>query len=148
MLRRPQKGVRDDFRGESINLAQESGAHYRWNVALTAFMRVLALGWMVLGLLEWWKILAPGKIPLDAMPMALAVAIVFFAVADLLAAVGLWMATAWGGVLWLFSACAAIIVSLFMPGFRFDGMVALTVNLLLIMIYFILSWQAALERDN
>jgi uncharacterized membrane protein (DUF2068 family) len=148
MLRRAQRNGRDDYRGESINLAQDSGAHQRWNFALTAYMRVLSLGWMVQGLLEWWKILAPGKISLDALPMSLAVAIVFFAVADLLAAVGLWMATAWGGVLWLFSACAAIIVSLFMPGFRFDGTVALTVNLLLIVIYFVLTWQAALERDT
>jgi transcriptional regulator with XRE-family HTH domain len=66
---------------------------------------------------------------------------------DLLAAVGLWLAAAWGGVLWLFSACAGIIITLFMPDFQSGGLVMVLVNLVLIFAYFILTWNAAQERD-
>ena len=40
------------------------------------------------------------------LPRPLQATIVFFAAVDLLAAVGLWLAAPWGGVLWLL--CAAI----------------------------------------
>ncbi len=77
----------------------------------------------------------------------MAAAIVFFAVLDLLAAVGLWLAAAWGGVLWLFAACGGTIVLLFMPEFHFGGRPFLIINVILIVIYFIMTWNAAQERD-
>jgi hypothetical protein len=146
MLRRSQGRHRD--LQESINLAQENGADQaRWSFLLVIFMRCMSLLWLFYGLRQWQLILAPSDVPLDALPTSLALATVFFAVADLLAAVGLWLAATWGGILWLFSASASIIISLFMPGFRADGALALSFNFLLIITYFVLNWLAAVERD-
>jgi hypothetical protein len=61
--------------------------------------------------------------------------------------VGLWLAAAWGGVLWLFSACAGIIIILFMPDFQAGGLFMVLLSLLLICVYFFLTWNAAQERD-
>ena len=42
-------------------------------------------------------------------------ATVFFAVIDLVAAVGLWLAAAWGGVVWLTAAISMAAIELFFP---------------------------------
>jgi uncharacterized membrane protein (DUF2068 family) len=40
---------------------------------------------------------------------------VFFAVIDLVAAVGLWLAAAWGAVIWLMSVASMLAVNIFVP---------------------------------
>ena len=139
----------DGERSESIDLGPKSDQRKRdgWGLGLVIFMRLVAVLSLFEGLMNWKTILAPEQAPLDALPGHLAAAIVFFAVADLLAAVGLWLAAAWGGVLWLFSACAGIIIILFMPEFQAGGLVMVLVNLVLIFTYFILTWNAAQERE-
>ncbi len=140
---------RDADASESIDLspnAQKRQAD-RWGFLLLVFMRVVAVLWLFQGLMHWKLILAPELAPLDALPGPVASAIVFFAVADLLAAVGLWLAAAWGGVLWLFSACAGIIITLFMPDFQVGGLLMVLISLGLIVNYFILTWNAAQERE-
>ena len=134
---------------EAIDLGPNSSSRPPevWGARLVVFMRFVAVLWMLQGLLHWKVILAPDRIPLDALPDAMAAAIVFFAVMDLLAAVGLWLAAAWGGVLWLFAACGGTIVLLFMPDFHFGGRPFLIINVTLIVIYFIMTWNAAQERD-
>ena len=72
----------------------------------------------------------------------------FFAVADLLAAVGLWLATSWGGVLWLFAAAAGLVAKLALPKAGVSGHVAFAADIILIVGYFVLSWYAARERDD
>jgi hypothetical protein len=42
-------------------------------------------------------------------------ATVFFAVIDLVAAVGIWLAAAWGGVVWLTAAISMAAIELFFP---------------------------------
>jgi hypothetical protein len=143
-------GVSRDKSGEAIRIGDKVRGlreTTRWGFLLVAFMRIVALLWLVQGLLHWKVILAPEVAPLDALPGPVAAAIVFFAVTDLLAAVGLWLASAWGGVLWLFSACAGIIIALFMPDFQAGGLWIVLMNLCLIVVYFILTWNAAHERD-
>ena len=140
---------RDADASESIDLSPNSQKRQadRWGFLLLVFMRVVAVLWLFQGLMHWKLILAPELAPLDALPGPVASAIVFFAVADLLAAVGLWLAAAWGGVLWLFSACAGIIITLFMPDFQVGGLLMVLISLGLIVIYFILTWNAAQERE-
>ena len=141
--------ARGEGRSESIDLGPNSQQRQadRWGFILVVFMRMVAVLWLVQGLMHWKLILAPDLGPLDALPGPAAAAIVFFAVADLLAAVGLWLAAAWGGVLWLFAACAGVIVTLFMPEVQVGGLVMVLVSLCLIVVYFILTWNAAQERD-
>ena len=61
--------------------------------------------------------------------------------------VGLWLAAAWGGVLWLFAACGGTVILMFMPDFHFGGRFFIPINVALIAIYFVLTWNAAQERD-
>jgi hypothetical protein len=119
----------------------------RWGMLLVLFMRMLAALWMLQGVLQWDAILGRSAPPLDALPTALAVAIVFFAVTDLVAAIGLWLAASWGGVIWLCAAAAQIFVTVFMPDFFAGGSVILAVDLALILAYFFLTWRAAQEHD-
>jgi hypothetical protein len=119
----------------------------RFGFLLVVFMRIVAVLWMFQGLMQWQIILAPEGPPLDALPMPVATAVGFFAVADLLAAVGLWLASPWGGVLWIFSASASIVVSLFMPEFHAGGRTVMVLIFVLIVSYFVLTWLAARERE-
>jgi hypothetical protein len=123
------------------------GTQAYYGYLLVVFMRIIAVLWMFQGLMQWKLILAPDELPLDALPTPIAAAVGFFAVIDLLAAVGLWLASPWGGVLWIFSASASIVVALFMPGFHAGGRIVMAINFILMIAYFVLTWQAAQERE-
>ena len=76
------------------------------------------------------------------LPRALQGAIVFFAAVDLLAAVGLWLAAPWGGVLWLLCASIeAISPALGVRGAA-SGALGVVLNVMLVALYFFLSWRA------
>lgn len=119
----------------------------RWGFLLVAFMRAVAVLWLIQGLMEWRLILMPGDAPLDALPTLEAVGIVFFAVTNLVAAVGLWLAAPWGGVIWLFAAAAQMFMTVFLPGMLAGGRLMMAVDVGLIVAYFVLTWYAAQERD-
>ena len=112
----------------------------RWGLILVVFMRLLAALWILQGLAQWAQFMLPADEIFDHLSTGQTTAIIFFCVIDLLAAVGLWLATPWGGVLWLFAAMSQIVVAW---GLRhvFDG-VRSGADLVLIVIYFVLTWQA------
>ena len=112
----------------------------RWGLILVVFMRLLAALWILQGMARWASFLLPREVIFDHLPMTQSGAIMFFAVIDLLAAVGLWLATPWGGVLWLLAALSQIIVALTV-GHTF-GYVWIAADVLLIVLYFALTWQA------
>ena len=72
------------------------------------YMRTLAWVWMAKGLFHWAIILGafPALGQFTTMALPLQATIVAFACLDLLAAIGLWLAAAWGGAIWLL--CAAV----------------------------------------
>lgn len=118
----------------------------RWGMLLVVFMRAMAVIWMFFGLARWKAILWPGAAPFDSLPGEAAVAIAFFAVADLVAAVGLWLAAPWGGVLWLATAAGEALFSILMPAWFPGGVFTLIVYVPLIAIYFGITWMASRER--
>jgi hypothetical protein len=136
----------DDTKGEVIHLGANGGSA-RWGLYLVIFMRITAALWLIQGLLQWRIILAPEASPLDAMPSLEAAAVVFFAITNLLAAVGLWLAAPWGGVLWLFAVSAQMFMIGFLPGLIEGGRLMLALDVSLVVAYFVLSWYAAQERD-
>jgi hypothetical protein len=144
---RPTRGTSSDTIQVASSRKRRRGTQAYYGFLLVVFMRIMAVLWMFQGLMQWKLILAPDSVPLDALPMPVATAIGFFAVIDLLAAVGLWLASPWGGVLWIFSASASIVVSLFMPGFHAGGRIVMAIDFALMLIYFVLTWQAAQERE-
>lgn len=122
----------------------------RWGLLLIWFMRLTAAFWLALGLYYWAVIL--GKLDLAgaaflSLSLSRQTAVVFFATLDLVAAVGLWLATPWGGVVWLFTALAEIALAGTLPRIEGVQMAALAVNGALVGIYFVLNFFAARDRD-
>jgi uncharacterized membrane protein (DUF2068 family) len=73
---------------------------------------------------------------------------VFFAVIDLVAAVGLWLAAAWGAVIWLTSVVSMIALDLFFPQV-FDGGVVLDLSeFAVLVIYLLLALKSAQEQPS
>ena len=90
----------------------------RWTKRLVLFLRVMAGISMLKGLYHWSRVCGIGVAPanmFEYQSIAWQVATVFFAVIDLVAAVGLWLAAAWGAVIWLMSVASMLAVEIFFP---------------------------------
>jgi hypothetical protein len=123
--------------GEPAHVADEEN---RAALFLLVFMRVLAGLWVLQGLWQWSTILLPPEPLFDHVSALRGAAVIFFATVNLVAAVGLWLATPWGGVIWLLSAIAQIFVVVALPGFF--SMLWIGADIGLIVIYFSLTWRA------
>jgi len=102
----------------AIDLAGRREEVGRWAARLVVFLRIMAGISMLKGLYHWADVLGIGDKTdggFGAGPIGWQVATVFFAVIDLVAAVGLWLAAAWGGVVWLTAAISMAAVELFFP---------------------------------
>lgn len=127
--------------GELANRdAKPAYSDITWGFILVVYMRLLAAIWVFQGLLQWAAVLLPRQPLFDSEPPIWGAAVIFFAILDLVAAVGLWLATPWGGVLWLFSALSQIFVALTVA--NFFSMFWISVNIILIVLYFALTWLA------
>ncbi len=86
-----------------------------WQQRLVLFQRVAGGFMMFKGLVQWGALLGVGagagarflELPLDAQ-----VVTVFFAIVDIIAGVGLWLGSTWGGVLWLIAAALQIVAGI------------------------------------
>ncbi len=134
--------------GAAIRLGDsgEAGEKNAWGLILVVFMRLLAVLCVAQGLSQWSAVLLPHRPLFDTVTPEWGAAVIFFAILDLLAAVGLWLATPWGGVLWLFRSVAQIFVALTIPSFF--SAVWIAANCLLILAYFALTWLAARPNAN
>lgn len=118
----------------------------RWTLVLTWFMRLLAILWILKGLSAWAVILgawAPGGF--EGKGTGYQATVIYFAVIDLVAAVGLWMASTWGGVLWLLAVMSHVILAAFFPRIITGGIVTISFFLSLIVLYLAASWLSARE---
>ena len=122
----------------------------RFSFALVAFMRIIAAIWIAQGLLQWTAVLstgAGGLSPFSMLAPAAMVAAVFFAVVDFVAAIGLWLAAPWGGVIWLVAVLAQVGVLVVMPGFFDHPLVTGLADVALVAGYLALLWFAAQAGD-
>lgn len=119
-------------------------------LALVVFVRVLAILYMISGLERWATILGPLAPNGDflSLPTDHLVATVFFAVADLVAAVGLWLLASWGTVVWLISALTEVVLQLFFDAsFAYDPAV-LAFHCATVIVYAVLTWLVERSRQN
>ncbi len=137
----------DPYRAIRVGDPGAAGEATKWGHLLTRFMRVMALFWLMQGLAQWHVVLTARTPIFDTMPSSAALAIIFFSVLDLVAGVGLWLATPWGGVLWLLIASAQIFVAASMPQFFAGGYWLIGLDLVLILLYFGLTFEAGRDFE-
>ncbi|MDH7794682.1 MULTISPECIES: DUF6163 family protein [unclassified Beijerinckia] len=121
-------------------------ASLRWAIMLVVYMRALAALWMVLGLVNWMKLLFPAGGPPN-LPESLNSTVAVLAVVQVVAAAGLWLANPWGGVLWLVVAFGEALAALFVAGFPNGGALLMALYAPLILIYFLLTYLASRETE-
>ena len=103
---------------EPVHTGEDAAQNMPWTARLVTFLRVMAAISMFKGLYHWAQVtgifVAPGEM-FETHSVAWQSATVFFAVLDLVAAVGLWLAAAWGAVIWLTSVASMITLDMFFP---------------------------------
>ena len=121
----------------------------RWTRRLVLFLRVMAAVSMLKGLYHWSRVLGIGAGSGDLFEyqsIAWQAATVFFAVVDLVAAVGLWLAAAWGAVVWLMSVASMLAVEIFFPQVFGAGLLTGLAEGALLASYLWLALKAAREQ--
>ncbi|HEU5020095.1 MAG TPA: DUF6163 family protein [Pseudolabrys sp.] len=120
-----------------------------WTRRLVLFLRVMAGFSMLKGLYHWsWVCgVGVGDNELFAVhSIAWQSATVFFAVIDLVAAVGLWLAAAWGAVIWLTAVASMLALDMFFPQVFGGGWLIAVVDGSLLALYLWLALKAAQEQ--
>jgi hypothetical protein len=120
-----------------------------WTEYLVLFLRVMAAVALVKGLYHWAQICsigAPTGQTFDMQSMAWRSVTVFFAVIDLVAAVGLWLAAPWGAVVWLTSVVSMAMVELFFPNVYGGSAFVVLTEIALLGVYLWLAIISARER--
>jgi len=84
----------------------------------------------------------------EARTTAWQAATIYFAVIDLVAAVGLWLAAAWGGVVWLTATISMAAIELFFPQVFGGSLVVVLFEMILLFSYFGLAIAAAREQPE
>lgn len=104
---------------------------------------------MLKGLVHWANICGIGVGDDDlyvTRSIAWQTATVFFAVIDLVAAVGLWLAAAWGAVIWLTAVASMVAVQLFFPQVFGRGFLTILFEGGMLAIYLNLALKSAREQ--
>lgn len=111
--------AKDDLQNlEPVHEGEGDKSSSRWTRRLVLFLRVMAGVSMLKGLYHWSRVCGIGVDPSEVFQyhsIAWQAATVFFAVIDLVAAVGLWLAAAWGAVIWLTAVASMLAVEIFFP---------------------------------
>lgn len=127
----------------------KSAAAGTWTDYLVLFLRLMAALSLAKGLYHWSQVCGIGAAPGDtfeAHSLPWQSATVFFAVIDLVAAVGLWLAAAWGAVVWLTAVVSMAMVELFFPAVYGGSLFVVLVELGLLGVYLWLAICSARER--
>ena len=150
MVASPSGGGQAPLQGGAAGPIQPhvAGSGVRWERVLVWFMRLLALLWIAKGIAAWGLILGVGMpTPLfEARSLGFQATTIYFAVIDLIAAIGVWLTSTWGGVLWLLAVMSHLILAVFFPAIVPSNVLSITLFIGLIGLYLAVSWLAANER--
>ena len=120
-----------------------------WTNRLIWFLRAMAAVSMIKGLYHWAVIIGIGDGPgttFETSPIAWQAATMFFAVLDPVAGVGLWLAAAWGGVVWLTTTISMAAIELLFPQIFGGRIIVVLAELAAIFAYVWLTLMAGRER--
>jgi fatty acid desaturase len=120
-----------------------------WTRRLVLFLRVMAVLSVAKGLYHWAQVtgfVGGEEEAFENQPMAWQAATVYFAVIELVAAVGLWLATPWGAVVWLTTVVSMAVIELMFPGIYGGSLLVVAGETIMLAAYLGLAWMAARER--
>ncbi|MBV9982341.1 DUF6163 family protein, partial [Bradyrhizobium sp.] len=117
-----------------------------WTRRLVLFLRVMAVLSIVKGLYHWAQVtgfIGGEDEAFENQAMAWQAATVYFAVIELVAAVGLWLATPWGAVVWLTTVVSMAVIELMFPGIYGGSLLVVAGEASMLAAYLALAWMAA-----
>ena len=120
-----------------------------WTRRLVVFLRVMAMLSLAVGLYHWAQLtgfLGGEDGAFENQTVAWQAATVYFAVIELVAAVGLWLATPWGAVVWLTTVVSMAVVELMFPAIYGGNLAIVGLETTMLTTYLALAWMAARER--
>jgi hypothetical protein len=136
---------------EPVRTRKESQQQGPWTRRLVLFLRVMAVLSMLKGLFHWSVVLGIGEGPdtqFASNPVPWQTATVYFAIIDLVAAVGLWLAAVWGAVVWLTAAVSMAAVEAFFPQIYGGSVIVVGIELALLCCYLFLAMLSAREHPH
>jgi len=145
---------RDNSRDNAISVAAISSERIEsddniWTRRLVMFLRIMAVISVAKGLYHWAQVtgfVGGEEEAFENQPMAWQSATVYFAVIELVAAVGLWLATPWGAVVWLTAVVSMAVIELMFPAIYGGHLMVVGLEALMLAAYLALAWMAARER--
>jgi len=120
-----------------------------WTRRLVFFLRIMAVVSVAKGLYHWAQVtgfVGNEEEAFENQPLAWQTATVYFAVIELVAAVGLWLATPWGAVVWLTTVVSMAVIELMFPAIYGGSLMVVAGEALMLSAYLALAWMAARER--
>ena len=120
-----------------------------WTGRLVLFLRIMAVLSLGTGLYHWAQVtgfIGGEDNAFENQTVAWQAATVYFAVIELVAAVGLWLATPWGAVVWLTTIVSTAVIELMFPTIYGGNLFAVLFALILLAGYLVLAWLSARER--
>ena len=141
--------TRDAMLSAAMSSERIEGDENVWTRRLVLFLRIMAVVSILQGLYHWAQVtgfIGSEEDPFETQPMAWQAATVYFAVIELVAAVGLWLATPWGAVVWLTTVVSMAVIELMFPGIYGGSLVIVGGEALMLGGYLALAWMAARER--
>lgn len=136
---------------EPVHASEREEQAPRWPFWLVVFLRAMAGLSLLKGLFHWAVVCgfgAPSHTGFESYPAPYQVATAFFAVIDLVAAVGLWLAAPWGAVIWLTSVVSMAAVEILFPQIFGGSVVVIGIEFVLLVAYIVLAILAAREQPN
>ena len=106
-----------------------------WTRRLVFFLRIMAVVSVAKGLYHWAQVtgfIGGEEDAFENQPMAWQTATVYFAVIELVAAVGLWLATPWGAVVWLTTVVSMAVIELMFPGIYGGSLIVIGLEALML----------------
>jgi len=149
MSEMPSHGQPRDAMSAALSTERIDGDENAWTRRLVLFLRVMAIVSILKGLYHWGQVtgfIGGEEEAFENQPMAWQAATVYFAVIELVAAVGLWLATPWGAVVWLTTVVSMAVIELMFPGIYGGSLVVVGGEAFMLAAYLALAWMAARER--
>src|ERR1700677_3734664 len=145
---------REQSRDNSMSVAAISSEriesdHNAWTRRLVFFLRIMGVLAVIKGLYHWAQVtgfIGGEDDAFENQPMAWQAATVYFAVIELVAAVGLWLATPWGAVVWLTTVVSMAVIELMFPGIYGGSLLVVVGEALIVAAYFVLALVVARVR--